>query len=416
VSTPLAFAPDRERNLARSGARGLERAARRAVHARLGALEGAALTLVEDGRAERFGDAASGLAATVRVHDPGLHAALLLRGSLGGAEAYLDGRWDADDLVAVVRVLARNRRLLEGLEGGLAPRLARAALLPLHWARRNTRSGSRRNIAAHYDLGNEFFALFLDPTLTYSCGIFESHDATLEEASRAKYERACRWLELGPADHVLEIGSGWGGFAIHAASRFGCRVTTTTISRRQWELARERVAAAGLADRVEVRLEDYRDLRGQYDKLVSIEMIEAVGHAQLPAFFGACHERLRPGGAMFLQAITNPERDYAASLRNVDFVKRYVFPGGQLVSIGAICAAAARSGALQPVRLEDVTPHYAETIRCWRARMASNRAEMRALGLDERFLRLWDFYLAYCEGGFRERAIHAIQMRLERTG
>jgi cyclopropane-fatty-acyl-phospholipid synthase len=410
---PLTFASDHD--LGRSRARPLDRAARRAVHARLRGLDGAALTLVEAGRAERFGDPASGLAATVRVHDPSLHAALLLRGSLGGAEAYVDGRWDADDLVAVVRVLARNRHLLEGLEGGLAPRLARAALLPLHWARRNTRRGSRRNIAAHYDLGNEFFALFLDPTLTYSCGIFESPEATLEEASLAKYERAGRWLELGPADHVLEIGSGWGGFAIHAASRFGCRVTTTTLSRQQYELARERVAAAGLAERVEVRLEDYRELTGRFDKLVSIEMIEAVGHAQLPAFFGACHERLRPGGAMFLQAITNPERDYAESLRNVDFVKRYVFPGGQLVSIGAICDAAARSGTLQPVRVEDVTPHYAETIRHWRARMAANRERMRALGLDERFLRLWDFYLAYCEGGFRERAIHTIQMRLERA-
>jgi cyclopropane-fatty-acyl-phospholipid synthase len=402
------------RLLARPAARRLDGLLRRAVHTRLRDLEGAALTLVEGGHAERFGDPTSELAATVRVHDPALHTALLLRGSLGGAEAYVEGHWDAEDLVAVVRVLARNRRLLAGLEGGLAPRLARAALLPLHWVRRNTRRGSRRNIAAHYDLGNEFFALFLDPTLTYSCGIFERPDATLEEASFAKYERACRWLALGPGDHVLEIGSGWGGFAIHAASRHGCRVTTTTISRRQYELARERVAAAGLAERVEVRCEDYRELTGRFDKLLSIEMIEAVGHARLPEFFRVCHERLRPGGVMFLQAITNPERDHAASLRSVDFVKRHVFPGGQLVSIGALCDALAAASALQPVRLEDVTHHYAETLRHWRARMAANRPRMAALGLGERFLRLWDFYLAYCEGGFRERAIHTIQLRLER--
>ena len=393
----------------------LERASRGAVHARLGSLERAALTLVEQGHAARFGDAASDLAATARIHDPAVHAALLLRGSLGGAEAYLDGGWDADDLTAVVRVLARNRRLLGSLEGGLAPRLARAALLPLHWLRRNSRGGSRRNIAAHYDLGNDFFALFLDPTLTYSCGLFETPETTLEQASVAKYERACRWLELSPEDHVLEIGTGWGGFALHAARRTGCRVTTATISREQHALAKERVAAAGLADRVDVRLEDYRELTGCFDKLVSIEMIEAVGHANLPGFFRVCHERLRPGGVMFLQAITNLEREYQASLRNVDFVKRHVFPGGQLVSVGAICAALARSGELQPTRLEDVTPHYAETIRCWRERMAENRARMRALGLDERFLRLWDFYLAYCEGGFRERAIGAIQMKLERA-
>ena len=404
--------------LASSGAyapgRALAGAARRAVQARLAGLERASLTFVERGRATRFGDPAGDVAATVRIHDPAFYTALLLRGSLGGAEAYLDGLWDADDLVAAVRAVARSRRSLAALDGGLAPRLAGAALRPLHWLRRNSRRGSRRNIAAHYDLGNDFFALFLDPTLTYSCGLFETPAATLEDASIAKYERACRWLELGPQDHVLEIGSGWGGFALHAAGRHGCRVTTTTISRRQYELARERVAEAGLGDRVEVRFADYRELAGQFDKLVSIEMIEAVGHANLPAYFRACHDRLRPGGAMFLQAITNPERDHAASLRNVDFVKRYVFPGGQLVSFGAICGAVARTG-LQPTRLEDVTSHYAETLRHWRARMATNRPQMRALGLDECFLRLWDFYLAYCEGGFRERTIHTVQMKLERA-
>ena len=398
---------------ARSG--GLAGVARRAVHARLAGLERAALTLVENGRSARFGDPASDVAATVRIHDPAVYTALLLRGSLGGAEAYLDGLWDADDLVAAVRALARSRRSLEALERGLAPRLARAALLPLHWLRRNTRRGSRRNIAAHYDLGNEFFALFLDSTLTYSCGLFGTPEATLEEASFAKYERACRWLDLRAEDHVLEIGSGWGDFALHAAGRIGCRITTTTISRQQYELARERVAAAGLAGRVEVLFADYRELAGQFDKLVSIEMIEAVGHANLPAYFRACNDRLRPGGAMFLQAITNPENAYEASLRNVDFVKRYVFPGGQVVSLGAICDAAARAGALQPTHVEDVTPHYAETLRRWRARMAENRGRMRALGLDERFLRLWDFYLAYCEGGFRERAIRTLQIRLERA-
>jgi cyclopropane-fatty-acyl-phospholipid synthase len=399
----------------RAPSSGFAGAARRAVHARLAGLERASLTLVEGGHTARFGDPASDVAATVRIHDPAVYTALLLRGSLGGAEAYLDGLWDADDLVGAVRALARNRRSLDALEGGLGPRLARAALLPLHWLRRNSRRGSRRNIAAHYDLGNDFFRLFLDPTLTYSCGLFETPATALEDASTAKYERACRWLDLRAEDHVLEIGSGWGGFALHAAGRTGCRVTTTTISRQQYELARERVLAAGLGDRVDVRFADYRELNGRFDKLVSIEMIEAVGHANLPAYFRACNDRLRPGGAMFLQAITNPERDYAASLRNVDFIKRYVFPGGQLVSLGAICDAVARTGALQPTRLEDVTAHYAETLRHWRARMNENRAQMRALGLDERFLRLWEFYLAYCEGGFRERAIHTVQMKLERT-
>ena len=407
---PLAFPSERRMPVGSA----FQRLARRAVHARLARIRDAELTLVERDGARRFGDAGSDVSATVRIHDPSLYGALLLRGSLGGAEAYVDGLWDVDDPAAVVRVLGRNRDTLDALEAGI-PRLARAALLPLHWWRRNSRRGSRRNIAAHYDLGNDFFELFLDPTLTYSSGLFETPESSLEQASFAKYERACRWLELAPHDHVLEIGSGWGGFALHAASRHGCRVTTLTISRQQYELARERVAAAGLADRIEVRLEDYRDVRGQFDKLVSIEMIEAVGHRNLPAFFAACHERLRPRGVMFLQAITNPERDHAAAVRNVDFVKRYVFPGGQLVSLGAICDAVARTGTLQPTRLEDITEHYAETLRCWRERMGENRSRMRALGYDERFLRLWEFYLAYCEGGFRERVNRAIQMRLERA-
>jgi cyclopropane-fatty-acyl-phospholipid synthase len=391
----------------------LERAARRAVHARLSGLECACLVLTEGESRAEFGDAASDLVARVRVHDPALHTALISKGSLGGAESYIEGHWDADDLTAVVRVLARNRKLLDELEAGWFPRFARLALLPLHWSRRNSLLGSRENIAAHYDLGNDFFALFLDSSLTYSCGLFEGPQTTLEQASIAKYERACRWLELEPGDRVLEIGSGWGGFALHAASSRGCRVTTTTISREQHALVTERVAAAGLTHRVEVLFEDYRELTGRYDELVSIEMIEAVGHAQLPEFFRVCGDRLRTGGRMFLQAIANPERDYASSVRNVDFIKRYVFPGGQLVSLAAICDALARSSSLQPVRFEDITPHYAETLRHWRARMAANRARMREIGCSERFLRLWDFYLAYCEGGFRERAIRAHQLLLE---
>jgi cyclopropane-fatty-acyl-phospholipid synthase len=310
-------------------------------------------------------------------------------------------------------VLARNQAALQGLEGGIA-RLARPGLRALHALRRNSRRGSRRNIAAHYDLGNEFFGLFLDPTLTYSCALFERAGASLEEASVAKLERACERLELGPRDHVLEIGGGWGSFALHAAARRGCRVTTTTVSRAQLELARRRVAEAGLADRVTVLARDYRDLEGRYDALVSIEMIEAVGHAHLDDFFRVATERLRPGGRMFLQAITVPERDYERSVRSVDFVKRHVFPGGQLVSLGAICGALARTSDLRVTRLEDVTRHYAETLRCWRERFLANLERISALGLGERFLRLWEFYLCYCEGAFRERANGAVQMVLER--
>jgi cyclopropane-fatty-acyl-phospholipid synthase len=285
-----------------------------------------------------------------------------------------------------------------------------------HALRRNTKSGSQRNIAAHYDLGNEFFQLFLDPTLTYSSGIFETPKATMEEASIAKYERLCQKLRLGSEDHVLEIGTGWGGFALHAAGRHGCRVTTTTISRSQYQLACKRVEQAGLADRIEVLLEDYRDLSGSYDKLVSIEMIEAVGHEQLETFFDVCGERLKPDGVMVLQGITVPDKDFEAHVRSIDFIKRYIFPGGELVSVGAMNDAASRASGLRLTHLEDLTPHYAETLRRWRSRMFENLPRMRDLGLDDRFLRMWEFYLYYCEGGFEERSIGLVQAVFENPG
>jgi len=393
----------------------LDRWARRRVHAQLADLRAGSLTLVEAGTHSRFGPSGSALRARVIVEDPRFYRALCLRGALGGAEAYIDGLWRSDDLVALVRILAADVAARTGLDRGLA-RWRRPALTAFHALRRNTRSGSRRNISAHYDLGDEFFELFLDPTLTYSSGVFERPESTLEEAQVAKYERVCRKLRVAPGDHVLEIGTGWGGFALHAAGRHGCRVTTTTISRRQHERARQRVAAAGLGDRVDVLFEDYRDLSGRYDKVVSIEMIEAVGHAHLDSFFRICGERLRSDGVMVLQAITVPDRDYEAHKRSVDFIKRYVFPGGELVSPGSLLAAAARASDLGLAHLEDLTPHYAETLRRWRERMLGNLPRMRALGLDERFLRLWEFYLAYCEGGFEERATGLVQAVFEKPG
>jgi cyclopropane-fatty-acyl-phospholipid synthase len=327
----------------------------------------------------------------------------------------MDGLWRCDDLSTLIRILAAEREIASGLNGGTAG-WRRPALALFHALRRNTKSGSQRNIAAHYDLGNEFFQLFLDPTLTYSSGIFETPETTMEEASIAKYERLCRKLRLKPEDHVLEIGTGWGGFALHAARRHGCRVTTTTISRSQYQLARERVEEAGLADRVEVLLEDYRDLSGSYDKLVSIEMIEAVGHTQLETFFGVCGERLKPDGVMALQAITVPDKNLEAHGRSIDFIKRYIFPGGELVSIGAVGDSASRTSGLRLTHLEDLTPHYAETLRRWRSRMFENIPHMRSLGLEDRFLRMWEFYLCYCEGGFEERSIGLMQALLEKPG
>jgi cyclopropane-fatty-acyl-phospholipid synthase len=393
----------------------LDRWMRNRVRARLSTLRVGALTLVDTEGSERFGDPDASLCATVHVRDSRFYRALARRGALGGAEAYMDGHWWSDDLTAAVRILALNRRTLERLDSGLV-RWMRPSLALFRALRSNTRTGSRRNITAHYDLGNEFFELFLDPTLTYSSGIFEAPDATMEQASVAKYERVCQKLQLGRDDHVLEIGTGWGGFALHAAQRYGCRVTTATISRRQHDLARRRVAEAGLSGRVEVRFEDYRDLRGCYDKLVSIEMVEAVGHEYLETFFRVCSDRMRPKGVMVLQGITVPDQDYAEHKRNVDFIKRYIFPGGELVSVGALNAAAARATDLRATHLEDMTPHYAETLRRWRKRMFENIHDMRALGLDERFLRMWEFYLCYCEAGFDERQVGVVQAVFEKPG
>jgi cyclopropane-fatty-acyl-phospholipid synthase len=387
---------------------------RRGVLSRLDGLEDGRIVLEEGNRQRAFGAGGpSGLAATVEVRDPRFYRRLALGGSLGAAEAFIRGYWECDDLVNLVRIFCRNPGVSAGVDRGLT-RLAWPLFRIAHKLRRNTTRGSRRNIAAHYDLGNEFFARFLDETMTYSCGIFERPDSSLEEASTAKYDRICRKLALGPEDHVLEIGCGWGGFALHAAGRYGCRVTATTISRQQYEWARRRVREAGLEDRVTLLMEDYRRLRGTFDKLVSIEMIEAVGHEYFDTYFRACCNLLKPEGTMLLQAITIPDQRYDAYRQSVDFIQRYVFPGGLLPSIGVICESLGRASDFRPVHLEDITPHYAETLRHWRERFHRNLGEIRRMGLPEELLRIWEYYFCYCEGGFRERAIGTVQMLLTR--
>jgi cyclopropane-fatty-acyl-phospholipid synthase len=393
----------------------IERLARPMVMARLAGLKYGRIT-IEDG-VERvfFGEDIEDaeLRATVRVHDRRVYADLALGGTLGAGESYVAGSWSADDLTTLVRLMVRNREVMDGMESGLA-RLANPARRVLHYLRRNTREGSRRNIAAHYDLGNDFFELVLDRTLMYSCAIFERPDATLDEAAAAKVDRICRKLALSPADHVAEIGTGWGGFAIHAARNYGCRVTTTTISRAQHDHAVKRIAEAALSDRITVLLKDYRDLEGQYDKLVSIEMIEAVGHQFLDSYFRKCAELLKPDGIMLLQAITISDREYARALRTVDFIKKYIFPGSFLPSLTALMDSITRASDLRLFHLEDLTPNYAETLRHWRMRTLANAERVRALGYPEEFLRMWEYYLCYCEGGFRERYIGDVQMLLTR--
>jgi cyclopropane-fatty-acyl-phospholipid synthase len=395
----------------------LDGLARRVIFRLLGKVQRGSLTLVDKGSVFSFGEPAgqSTLQATVTVHHPRFYRSLLLAGSRGLGEAYVAGWWSADDLTRVIRILTLNLPLLEGSLGQWV-RLAAPFYRLLQRTFRNTLAGSRANIAAHYDLGNDFYALFLDDTMTYSCGIFEREDSTLEEASLAKYDRICRKLALAPSDHVLEIGAGWGGFAIRAAGRYGCRVTTTTISQAQYGLARERIAAAGLTDRVTLLLKDYRHLEGNYDKLVSIEMIEAVGYEYLDTFFRACSDRLKDDGLMCLQAITIADQVFHRYRRSYDFIRSHVFPGSCLTSMSAMTASLARVTDLSLIHLEDLTPHYARTLRHWRERFFANLDKVRALGYPESFIRLWEFYLCYCEGGFEERYLGDVQLVLAKPG
>lgn len=389
------------------------RIARRALHARLAALAWGRLVLRDEQGSAHFGadDAAGAPHVTVEVRDPSLYLDLAARGSVGAGEAYVRGAWSTDDLVGLVRILVRNRAVLQGLEGGLA-RLGALGLRWFHARRANTRAGSRANIAAHYDLGNDFYRLWLDPTLMYSCATFTRAGMSLEQAQRSRLERICRKLELGPRDHLLEIGSGWGGLAEHAAREHGCRVTTTTISPAQYEFTRERIARAGLAGRVEVLCQDYRDLHGRYDKLVSLEMIEAVGERWFDAFFRKCSQLLAPEGALLLQAITIRDQHYEEALRSVDFIQRHVFPGSCIPSIAACAERIARCTDFNLFHLEDIGPHYARTLHEWRRNFLARVDEVKALGHSDEFVRLWEFYLAYCEGGFEERALGDVQMLL----
>ncbi len=394
----------------------MNRIARSIVLRLLRRVHGGELEIVESAERRTFGEAtgSSPLRVVLKVRSPRFYRALL-RGSVGLCESYMDGLWDCEDLVGLTRIAALNVHALDDLRRVLAP-----VLIPVQrwvrWLRSNTMGRSRRQIAAHYDLGNDLFGLFLDRTMMYSCAVFDSPRASLEEASLAKLERVCAKLALDPTDHVLEIGTGWGGFAVYAAERYGCRVTTTTISREQHAYATERVRAAGLQDRVTVLLEDYRALQGRYDKLVSIEMIEAVGWQNFPTYFRRCSELLAPDGAMLLQAIVIDDRAYQVEKAGKSFINTYIFPGGCLPSLEVISRSVARVTDLRQVHLEDITAHYATTLAHWRKRFLAASARLADLGYDERFRRLWDLYLSYCEGGFRERRIQDVQILLAKPG
>jgi cyclopropane-fatty-acyl-phospholipid synthase len=391
----------------------LERLLRYQVFARLERLERGRLTIIDGGIRRTFGRLRPGfeVSVTVRVLDARFYLVVALEGTVGAGGAYADGYWSCDDLAGLARVFSANRDALDGMERGLA-RLSLPLLRLAHFRRKNNRRGSKRNIREHYDLGNDFFQTFLDPTWMYSAAIYDREDATLEEAQIAKLDRICRKLGLVEGQHVLEIGTGWGGFALHAATRYGCKVTTTTVSPAQYEFARERIARAGLTREITLLLEDYRELGGRFDRLVSIEMLEAVGHEYHDAYFGTCSRLLAPDGAMLLQSITIQDQHYQRALKTVDFIQRYVFPGCCIPSLEAIATSVRKATDLRFYHLEDIGPHYAKTLRQWREALLGSRSRLESLGYDERFVRLFEFYFAYCEGGFEERVLGDVQLLL----
>jgi len=383
--------------------------ARSAVLTQLRNLRQGRLRLICQDRQWLFGDVGSALHAEVEIFDEAAWGMVAANGSIGAGEAYIHGYWRSPDLAAVTRLFVANLEVLDALEGGLA-RLGRPILRLLHWLNRNSRRGSRRNILAHYDLGNALFERLLDPTMMYSAAMFDSLEQSLEQGQLNKLERICVKLALRPDDHLLEIGTGWGSLAIHAATRYRCRVTTTTLSDAQYAHTLQRVQDLGLQDRITVLREDYRDLGGRFDKLVSIEMIEAVGHRYLPVYFQRCASLLKDDGLMLLQAITIRDQRYEQARRSVDFIQRYIFPGGALPSLSVMLQTASCHTTLNLVHMEDFGLDYARTLQHWRDNLRQSRTALTELGYDDTFQRLWEFYLCYCQGGFEERTIGVAQL------
>ena len=354
----------------------------------------------------------SDLHAVIEVHDKKLLELMFKNGVLGAAEAYMAGYWSSENLVELIQILARNRDVLDKMNQNIISQASQVLLKAWYKSRKNSVDGSRKNIAEHYDLSNDFFKLFLDPSMMYSSAMFKDAEMTLAQASDYKKEIICQKLQLKPLDHVVEIGSGWGGFAIYAAQHYGCKVTTITISQAQYDEAVQRIQAAGLSHRVEVQLKDYRQLQGKFDKLVSIEMIEAVGEQFLPTYFKQCRALLKPQGLALIQAITIEDARYKKALDTVDYIKRYIFPGSFIPCISVLTQTASEQ-KLRLKQLEDIGQSYAQTIHHWRKNFLNAKAQVLALGFDENFIRMWDFYLCYCEGGFKEGVISDVHLLFE---
>jgi len=385
--------------------------AKRLILRLLSQIEMGCLRLHQGDERYEFGQAPedTDLVADLHVHDPQAYTEVAFGGAPGSGEAYMSGYWSTPNLTQVTRIFVRNQKVLEAM-GERQSMIGKTLLKLFHRFNRNSKEGAKRNIAAHYDLGNDFFKLFLDPSMMYSSAIYPSPEASLAEAAEYKLKRICDKLELGPQDHLLEIGTGWGGLAVYAAKHYGCKVTTTTISRAQWEQAQKAVREAGLEDSVTLLMEDYRDLTGRYDKLVSVEMIEAVGHEHFDIYFRRCSELLADDGLMLLQAITIADQRYARASRRVDFIQRYIFPGGSLPSVSLMTGLMRQLTDMSLLHMEEIGQHYARTLRDWRLAFDAQLDKVRAMQFDERFIRMWQYYLCYCEGGFMERSIGTAQL------
>jgi len=384
----------------------LDRMAKNIMLSKLASLKHGEVHIIDSDETHHFGTQSERCSQSVqiKVRHSAFYSDIVFGGSIGAGEAYMAGFWDVDDLTGLIRIFAINQDLMDGMEGGLAM-LTRPLQKGLHWLNRNSHQGSRKNISAHYDIGNDLFGLMLDESMMYSSAIFEHPEMSLHDAQIHRLNRICEKLDLKPSDHLLEIGTGWGGLAIHAAKHFGCRVTTTTISKEQYKLAKDRVRDAGLEKQITILLEDYRNLQGQFDKLVSIEMIEAVGHQFYDTYFEQCGKLLKPNGLMLLQAITIADQRYESAKRSVDFIQRYIFPGSCIPSVTAMLESITRSSDMRLFHLEDIGPHYATTLRKWEENVEANRQAILNMGYSKEFLRMWKFYLNYCEGGFMERVI-----------
>lgn len=385
--------------------------ARSMILKHLGTMQRGQLVIKENGEKTVYGDQSDNveLVAELTIVDIDTYSALALNGVIGAGESYMEGHWTSPDLVKVIRFFVINMQTLDAMDGERTW-LSRMGMWLLDRVNRNTIARAQKNISAHYDLGNDFFSLFLDQTMMYSSAVFADEKISLYEASNAKLETICQQLKLNADDHLVEIGTGWGGMAIYAAQNYGCRVTTTTISQEQFDFATKRVNDLGLNDQVTVLMQDYRKLTGRYDKLVSIEMIEAVGRQYFSEYFSRCADLLKPDGLMLIQAITIADQRYDQATKAVDFIQRYIFPGGCLPSVNIIGHHVASNTDMMIISLSDIGRDYAITLERWREQFLEKLETVRSQGFDERFIRMWEYYLCYCEGGFRERVISTAQI------